>query len=159
MLQSLALSTPAVSSKGFVSALKSPSFALAMALVLQSLAFALERRELLLEKWLSRPLPLRSMALKVVALRTLVHTPKDLALAMTSLSPVLKSLACKPRPPASCLRRPSASRLLLASQLTGPNCPPRDLFCWTLVPSNVFASWPQPSRAVMVSCTRKPGMN
>ena len=66
--------------------------------MLQSLAFALKRRELLSEKWLSRPLPLRSLALKAVALRTLVHTLKDLALAMTSLSPVLKSLACKPHP-------------------------------------------------------------
>ena len=35
-----------------------------LALVQQSLAFALERRELLLKKWLSRPLPLRSLALK-----------------------------------------------------------------------------------------------
>ena len=52
------------------------------------------------EKWLSRPFPLRSLTLKAVALRTLVHTLKDLALVMTSSSPVLKSLACKPHPQA-----------------------------------------------------------
>ena len=68
-------------------ALKSPVLKRwSLALVLQSLAFALERRELLSEKWLSRPLPLRSLALKAVALRTQVHTLKDLALAMRMAS-------------------------------------------------------------------------
>ena len=66
--------------------------------MLQSLAFALKRRELLSEKWLSRPFPLRSLTRKAVALRTLVHTLKDLALAIppSCVPPVLKSLACKP---------------------------------------------------------------
>ena len=68
-------------------------------------SFVLPRLKLLSEKWLSRPLPLRSLALKAAALRTLVHTLKDLALAMTILSPVLKSLACKPRPQAKQRKR------------------------------------------------------
>ena len=64
-----------------------------LALVLQSLVFALERREQLLEKWMSRPLPFQSLALKAVAPRMEVHTLKDLALAMRMASaPAVQSM-------------------------------------------------------------------
>ena len=56
------------------------------------------------------------------------------ALAMRSAPPVLKSLTRKP-------------------------CPATDLFSWTLVPSTGSASRPQPSGAIMVPCTKKPGEN
>ena len=91
MLKSLAQSTSAEPPA------QTLPFALAMALVLQSLALAME-------------------------------------LVLQSLALVLKSLARKP-------------------------CPPADLFCWRLVQSTASAPRPQPSGAVILSCTDKPGKN
>ena len=92
---------PALPPEGLAPALKSLSFALATPLVLQRRAFALERKELLLEKWLARPLPVQSLALKAVALSTLVRTPQEAlvlkSLALTMPQPCSR-VAPRPRP-------------------------------------------------------------
>ena len=80
-------------------------------------ALSLPLKELLVLKSLTQSTPAEPPALSLPFVLAMALVLQSLALPMTSLSPVLQSLARQPRPPT-------------------------DLFCLTLVPSTASASRP-----------------